>query len=60
MIKNNVEANLTLQYKSVTLFAPINAAFQKYPKPIDQSQFYLALYHMGKCNLLLYLLLERF
>ncbi|XP_031332594.1 fasciclin-1 isoform X4 [Photinus pyralis] len=47
MVKNNPEAKFTLEYKSVTVFAPINAAFQKYPKPIDESQFYLTLYHMG-------------
>ncbi|KAF5275937.1 hypothetical protein FQA39_LY00733 [Lamprigera yunnana] len=47
MVKNNPEAKFTLEYKSVTVFAPINAAFQKFTKPIDESQFYLTLYHMG-------------
>ncbi|KAK5649981.1 hypothetical protein RI129_001010 [Pyrocoelia pectoralis] len=47
MVKNNPEAKFTLEYKSVTVFVPTNAAFQKYPKPIDDSQFYLTLYHMG-------------
>lgn len=43
LVENNPFANTTLQYRSVTVFAPANVAFQKYTGKIDES---LVLYHI--------------
>lgn len=43
LVENNPFANTTLQYRSVTVFAPANMAFQRYTGKIDES---LVLYHI--------------
>lgn len=43
LVENNVFANTTLQYRSVTVFAPANLAFQRYTGRFDES---LVLYHI--------------
>ncbi|KAG8300932.1 fatty acid synthase beta subunit fas1 [Homalodisca vitripennis] len=43
LLENNPIANTTLTYRSVTVFAPANLAFQKYTGKVDDT---LVLYHM--------------
>jgi len=43
LLENNHIANTTLMYRSVTVFAPANVAFQKFQGKVDDS---LVLYHM--------------
>lgn len=40
-------AKVTLQYKPVTIFAPINAAFQKFDANQDETEA-LVLYHISE------------
>ncbi|XP_038220115.1 fasciclin-1 isoform X2 [Zerene cesonia] len=44
LLERNVVANMSLQYRQMTLFAPTNAAFQKYYGEKDDS---LVLYHIS-------------
>jgi uncharacterized surface protein with fasciclin (FAS1) repeats len=44
LLENSVIANITLEYRQVTVFAPTNLAFQKYTGIKDD----LILYHMSK------------
>jgi uncharacterized surface protein with fasciclin (FAS1) repeats len=44
LLENSAIANITLQFRQVTLFAPTNLAFQKYTGSKDD----LILYHMSK------------
>ncbi|KAI5646464.1 fasciclin domain-containing protein [Phthorimaea operculella] len=43
LLERNMIANSTIQYRQMTLFAPTNAAFQKYTGDMDDS---LVLYHI--------------
>ncbi|XP_047525630.1 fasciclin-1 isoform X3 [Pieris napi] len=44
LLESNVVANTSLQYRQMTLFAPTNAAFQKYNREMDD---FLVLYHIS-------------
>ncbi|CAK1546048.1 unnamed protein product [Leptosia nina] len=44
LLERNVVANMSLQYRQMTLFAPTNAAFQKYNGEMDD---FLVLYHIS-------------
>ncbi|XP_041970413.1 fasciclin-1 isoform X2 [Aricia agestis] len=44
LLERNVVANMSLQYRQMTLFAPTNQAFQGYKQELDDS---LVLYHIS-------------
>lgn len=50
LVNRNMVANMSLQYRQMTMFAPTNEAFQRYNDEMDDN---LVLYHI--CKFTIYL-----